>query len=78
MSTLTLRFPNALHEKLRELAQREGVSIERLVEVAAAEKLSALSTAEYFEARAARGSQEAYKAVLAKVPDVEPDPKDRL
>jgi hypothetical protein len=77
MSTLTLRLPNSLHDQLRKLARREGVSVERLLETAAAEKISALTTAEYFEARGARGSRAAYEAVLARVPDIEPEPHDK-
>jgi quercetin dioxygenase-like cupin family protein len=33
---------------------------------------------DYLEARAARGSREAYDAALAKVPDVEPEEYDKL
>ncbi len=41
MSTLSLRLPNSLHEGARELAEREGVSINQLVASALAEKMSA-------------------------------------
>ena len=78
MSTLSLRLPDYLHKGIRELAQREGVSINQLITLAVAEKLSALTTEEYLAERAQRGSRAAYEAVLAKVPAVEPDPQDRL
>lgn len=42
-----------------------------------AKKVSALMTADYLESMAAKGSREAFEAVLAKVPDVEPDPWDQ-
>jgi hypothetical protein len=35
-------------------------------------------TADYLQARAARGSREKFEAVLAKVPDIEPEERDRL
>jgi hypothetical protein len=35
-------------------------------------------TVEYLRERAKRGSLEKFEAVLAKVPDVEPEPRDRL
>lgn len=78
MSTLSLRLPNSLHKQARELARQEGISINQLVTTALAEKLSALMTVEYLEERAARGSREKFEAVLAKVPDVEPEDYDKL
>jgi hypothetical protein len=78
MSALSLRLPNSLHERARELARREGVSINQLVSAALAEKMSALLTEEYLEARARRGSRSRYLAALAQVPAVEPDPEDVL
>lgn len=78
MSTLSLRLPNSLHRQVREVAQREGVSINQLITTAVAEKMAALMTVEYLAGRAARGSREAFDEVLARVPDVEPDAADRL
>ena len=78
MSALSLRLPNSLHERARELARREGVSINQLVSSALAEKMSALLTEEYLEARARRGSRARYLAVLAQVPAIEPDAADLL
>ena len=78
MSALSLRLPNSLHERARELARREGVSINQLVSAALAEKMSALLTEEYLEARARRGSRARFLAALARVPAVEPDPEDAL
>ncbi len=46
--------------------------------LAVAEKMASLRTVEYLRKRAARGSREKYEAVLAKVPDVEPEEYDRL
>jgi hypothetical protein len=78
MSTMSLRLPESLHQKVRELAEKEGVSINQLVTTALAEKISALLTKEYLEERAARGSREEFLRILDKVPDVEPDPDDRI
>ena len=78
MSTLSLRLPNSLHRHLRELAQKEGISINQLISTAVAEKVSALMTADYLGERARRGSREGFERVLAKVPDTEPEEQDRL
>ena len=78
MSTMSLRLPESLHEKVRELAEREGISINQLVTTALAEKISALLTQEYLEARAARGSREEFLKILGKVSHGDPDPGDEL
>ena len=78
MSTLSLRLPDYLHKSVRELAQKEGVSINQFITLAVAEKMSALMTEDYLAERAKRGSREKYDAILAKVPDVEPEEHDRL
>jgi predicted transcriptional regulator len=78
MSTLSLRLPESLHRRLAELAEREGVSINQLISSAVAEKMSALLTEDYLARRAARGQRSGFLAALAKVPDVEPEAKDRL
>ena len=78
MTTLSLRLPDYLHKSVRDLAQREGISINQLITLAVAEKMSALMTEDYLQERAARGSREKFDAVLAKVPNVEPEEYDRL
>lgn len=78
MSTLSLRLPASIHRRLKTLAEREGISINQLVSSAVAEKLAALMTEEYLQERANRGSRRKFRAVLAKVPDVEPEKKDQM
>ena len=56
MSTLSLRLPGSLHKKVREMAKQDGVSINQFITTALAQKLSALMTVEYLEARAKRGA----------------------
>ncbi len=78
MSTLSLRLPDSLHAKVRDLASEEGISINQFLTLAAAEKVSALLTVGYLRERGARASREAFDAVLARVPDVDPDIGDRI
>ena len=72
MSTLSVRLPNALHRQLKELAAREGVSMNQLISAAVGEKLAALLTAEYLQERALRGNRRAFDAVLRRVPRANP------
>jgi predicted transcriptional regulator len=78
MSTISLRLPDSLHKQVRKLAEKESVSINQLITVALAEKLSALMTEEYLEERAKRGSRKKFQRAMAKVPKVEPKDYDRL
>ncbi len=55
MSTISVRLPDYLHRALKEAAKKENVSMNQLIALALAEKLSALTTEEYLEKRAARG-----------------------
>jgi predicted DNA-binding protein len=70
MSTLSLRLPESIHEKLGELAEREGISINQLINSAIAEKLAALLTEHYLAERATRADRSRFEAVLARIPDV--------
>jgi hypothetical protein len=78
MSAVSVRLSESLHRKVRELARREGISINQFISTALAEKLSALMTGEYLEERAARGSKRKFKKALSKVKDLEPSERDRL
>lgn len=78
MTTLSVRLSNSLHKQLRECAEKEGTSINQLINSAVAEKMSALLTEEYLSARAGRGSRRKFDAALKLVPKVEPDNNDRI
>ena len=78
MSAMSIRLPESLHKRLRELAKRENVSMNQLVTLALAEKVSALDTLDYLSDRANRASRSSFERALARVADVEPDPEDTL
>lgn len=73
MSIVQIEIPDSLHKSLHELASRDGVSIDQFISIAIAEKISALMTENYLKERAKTGSREKYEAILAKLPDVEPE-----
>ena len=78
MSVLSLRLPDSLHKKVKELSQQDNISINQFITAALAEKISALLTEEYLEKRAKRGSREKFASALSKVPDVEAEEFDKL
>jgi uncharacterized protein (DUF1778 family) len=72
MSALTVRLPATLHQNIRELARREGISVNQFIASAAAEKMASILTVDYLRREAAEGKREDFEAFLAAVPDVPP------
>jgi hypothetical protein len=64
MRTLSMRLPESIHKKAKELAEREGISLNQFMATAVAEKLAALMTEEYLRER---GSRRKFDRVLKKV-----------
>jgi hypothetical protein len=56
-SNFALRLQPSLLDEVRKLAQSEGVALNQFINVAVAEKLSALRTEGYFAERAARAKR---------------------
>jgi len=56
-SNFALRLQPSLLEELRKAAELEGVALNQLINVAVAEKVSALRTAEYFRERGRRADR---------------------
>ena len=78
MSSLSVRLPDSLHDKVRELARRDHVSINQFIATAVAEKTSALLTVDYLEQRARRADPDLLTRLLSQVPDVPPLPGDTM
>ena len=55
-SNVALRLQESLLTEARSVAESEGVALNQFINVAVAEKLSALRTEDYFSQRAERGS----------------------
>ncbi len=79
MSTISLRLPESLHESARELAKKESISINQLITLAVAEKVSALMAEDYLGRRAKRGDRRKFRKAMAKVANIKPaQEQDRL
>ncbi len=63
-SNFALRLQPSLLQEVRKLAKAEGVALNQLINVAVAEKLSALRTETYFHERAARGNVAKARRIL--------------
>jgi predicted DNA-binding ribbon-helix-helix protein len=78
MSTLSLRLPEYLHKKIKEIAEKENISINQFIATAVSEKMSAYTTVDYLEKRARRASNSEFQKALKRIPDVEPEEYDKL
>lgn len=67
MSVLTIRIPDAKHERLKSLAKARGVSVNKLMEELSTIALVQHDTEVRFRAMAARGSAKRGLAVLDKL-----------
>ena len=76
MSSISLRLPESLHKKARDLAKKENTSINQFVSSALAEKISAITAEEYIQARAGRASKTKFRKALAKVKNTTPSEND--
>lgn len=66
-SNFALRLQPSLLDEARKLAESEGVALNQLINVAVAEKISALRTGEYFAARARRANPGKIARILKRV-----------
>ena len=74
----SLRLQPSLKAAAERMAMAEGASLNQFINVAVAEKLSALETEEFFRARAARGKKEAFLSFLDGAGDEPPGEGDTL
>jgi hypothetical protein len=65
-NNFALRLQPSLMEEARKVAESEGVALNQLINVALAEKLSALRTEEYFQERIRRADRAETLRILAR------------
>ena len=65
-SNVALRLQTSLLEEAKRVAEGEGVALNQLINVAGAEKLSALRTEEYFRERSGRANINRAKRILKR------------
>lgn len=78
MSHLRLRLPESLHQAAREMAAKDNISINQLISLALAEKLSALMTEDHLNQRGQRGNRNKFERAMAKIAKAKPVAGDEL
>ena len=69
MTALTVRLPNSVHQKIKLLAERDGVSVNQFIASAAAEKMASVLTLDFLKQEAAHGRRADFDRYLSRVPD---------
>jgi len=72
---LSIDIPEGLYQSAKQIAAAENVSVEELFASAFEDRILEF---ERLKEKAARGSYEKFRQVMAKIPAVEPAEHDRL
>lgn len=78
MPIVSLRLPNSLHTRVRQIAEQDGTSVNQFIATAVAEKLSSLDTVEYLRGRAKAVDISDFDRILDEVLSTTPDTHDRF
>jgi predicted transcriptional regulator len=69
MTALTVRLPNSVHQKVRELAERDEISVNQFIAAAVSEKMASVMTLDYLMLEAKEGNRSNFDSYLKLVPN---------
>jgi uncharacterized protein (DUF1778 family) len=78
VSTFPLRLPVSLKAALEKIAKRDGTSLNQFLVIAAAEKIAAMETENFFAERRARADDAAFLRILNRKGGEPPRPEDAI
>ncbi len=73
-----LRLPLSLKDKVEQLADQDGISINQFISTAVAEKIAALEATSFFEQRRENADFDAFKRIMSRAEGKPPQPGDEL
>ncbi len=76
VATFPLRLPVSLKAALENISDRDGTSMNQFLVVAAAEKIAAMQTEEFFMERRNRADRETFRRILDREGGSAPRPED--
>jgi hypothetical protein len=76
VATFPLRLPVSLKTALESISDRDGTSMNQFLVVAAAEKIAAMQTEEFFVQRRNRADREAFRRILNRQGGEAPSKED--
>jgi len=68
MTALTIRLPNAVRQKVKELAQGDDISVNQFIASAVSEKMASVITLDYLKAEAVKGTRRDFDHFLGLIP----------
>ncbi|MBM2815476.1 MAG: hypothetical protein HW421_2238 [Ignavibacteria bacterium] len=79
MNTISIPLSEAIYSKVKEISEKENISIENFASSAVTEKLAVfISAKDFFKKRLPDVTKEEFEQILAEVPDIEPPEYDKL
>ncbi len=72
MTALTIRLPDSVHRKIKELAAKDRISVNQFIASAASEKMASVLTVAHLQAEAKLGKRQDFERFLGAVED-QPD-----
>ena len=68
MSAFTVRLPNSVHQKVKESALRDEISVNQFIAAGVSEKMASVMTLDYLTLEAAKGSRSDLDRFMNLVP----------
>ena len=78
VTTFPLRLPVSLKSALEALSERDGTSMNQFLVIAAAEKIAAMETEQFFEEHKSRADRKAFRRILNRKGGEPPRPEDAI
>jgi predicted DNA-binding ribbon-helix-helix protein len=78
MTALTVRLPNSVHQKVKELAERDEISVNQFIASAVSEKMASVLTLDYLKSEAAGGKRSDFNYFMGLVPSAPVEPGDEV
>lgn len=78
MTTISTKIPDTLFLHAKTIAEREEMTLDQFIALALASQISSWEIGQSFAERAKKGKWDKARKILAKAPEVEPEPEDRL
>jgi predicted transcriptional regulator len=78
MTALTVRLPNSVHQKVKELAQRDDISVNQFIAAAVSEKMASVMTLDYLKSEAAKGNRSDFDRFMNAIPNAPVTQGDEL
>jgi hypothetical protein len=69
LTALTVRLPNSVHQKVKELALRDDISVNQFIAADVSEKMASVMTLDYLKLEAAKGSRSDFERFMNLVPN---------